>query len=160
MTPVEKPAATSRRMTRAVSFSFSGLRMRLRSRCWRASASSLVAAVTSFEGFCNQIGADSLLLQILAYAAHAELLIFLAQASVGFRKGDVVEVAMLLEAGDDGGDGGCTTGAWLSARGHEAAQLNFSAHVAAEGLDGVGVESGLGEGGARLGGFAVKGHDG
>ena len=46
--------------------------------------------------------------------------------------------------------------AGLDALMHEAAQLGFGAHAAAEGVYGVGVKAGFVEEGAGLGGFALE----
>ncbi len=91
-----EPAATSRRITRAVSFSFSGFGCVFGSGT-RAPASLHWFAVTRINRFLDQLCADSLPLQVLLHAPRAQLLVLLPQPRVGLGKGPVVEVAMLLE---------------------------------------------------------------
>ena len=97
--PVENPAATSRRTTRAVSFSFAGFWIRFRSSVPRQRF-LVRLAVARAHRLCNHFRANALLLQILAHAPRAQLLVFLPQPRIGLRKRLIVEIAMLLEPRD------------------------------------------------------------
>ena len=77
------------------------------------------AAVSRLERLGNQVRADSLLLQILAHAPLTQLLVFVAQARIGFSKRLIVKIALLFEARDDGCNGGLALRARFRARGHE-----------------------------------------
>lgn len=114
-------------------------------------------AVAGFEGFSDEAGVDAFLLEVLADAADAEFLVFLAESGEGFGEGGVVEVAIVFESGEDGGDGWFAVGAGFDAGFHEAAEVGFGAHLAAEGADGVFEEAGFVEEGSGLGGFAGEG---
>ena len=70
--------------------------MRLRSRYWRASVFFIGAGVARVYRFIHDARGDALLLELLAHAALAQLLVFLAQAGVGFGEGCVVKVFLLL----------------------------------------------------------------
>jgi len=115
-------------------------------------------AVASFESFSDEIGVDTFLLEVLADAADTELLILLTQAGEGLCEGGVIEVAVVFEAGDDGGEDWVTVGAGFDAGFHEAAEVGFRTHLAAERADGVFEEAGFVEEGSGLGGFALEGH--
>jgi hypothetical protein len=97
------------------------------------------------------------LLQVLADAALAQFLILLTQAGVGLGKGLIVEITLLFEPCHYGGDNCLACLAWLNAGLHQAAQIGFGAHLAAQRPDGVVVEAGFVEEGAGLGGFACEG---
>ena len=155
MALVEKPAATRRRMTRADSFSSLGLAMRLRSRYCRARVSFIGAGVARVYRFIHNARRYALLLELLAHAALSQLLVFLAQAGVGFGEGCIVKVFLFFEARDHCGDDGFAGVAGLDALVHQAAQLRFGAHAAAQRVYGVGVEAGFVEEGAGLGGFSL-----
>jgi hypothetical protein len=98
----------------------------------------------------------ALLLQVLADAPLTQFFVFLAEAGVGLGKGRVVQVAVLAEARDDGGDDCLTPLIWFDAGLHQAAQLGLGTHLAAQRLHGVVEEAGFIEEGTGLGGFALK----
>ena len=114
--------------------------------------------VTGFERLGDQFGRDALLLQVLADAALAQLLVLLAQAGVGLGVGLIVQIPLFLEACDDGCDDGLAVFAGLDAR---CMRRRSSASVrmrAAQGLDGIVVEAGFVEEGLGFAGFALEGH--
>ena len=113
--------------------------------------------VASFDGVGDQRGCDAFLLEILADATRAELLIFFAKAGVGFGIGPIVKITLLFEPRYDGVDDGFAAVAGLDAGLHQAPELGFRAHCAAQGADGIAVEADLVEDWTRPGGFAREG---
>ena len=100
---------------------------------------------------------NALALQILLDSALTEFFVFLAQAGVGLGKSCIVEIAVLVQTGDDRLDRGFAAFSWLHASLHQAAEIGFGAHLPAKSSGGVREEARLVEKRARLAGFALEG---
>ena len=89
--------------------------------------------------------------------SYARVRSIFAKAGVGFGIGPIVKITLLFEPRYDGVDDGFAAVAGLDAGLHQAPELGFRAHCAAQGADGIAVEADLVEDWTRPGGFAREG---
>src|SRR3984957_8624326 len=97
--------------------------------------------IRAFEGARNQFGLDTLMAELLLYAALAKALVFLAQAGVGGGEGGIIEIVLIQKPRHYGRDLGVSRLALLNLAMHQAFQLSYCAHLARQRADGILVKS-------------------